>query len=263
MANESCFVIMPFGQPFDRYYKNIFVPAIEEVGLRAIRGDSIFLPSAIMPDIWRLLSEAKVLVADLTGRNPNVFYELGLAHALQKPVILVANSMDDVPFDLRGLRVLCYDKEDENWGAELRQTIVASLQETLADPARAIPSTFADRRSIDAPKSDPLQSVLRQLTEEVRAIRRQADSHAPERNPAMNSEGEELEKFTRTVIQFGVFDGFPEVYDELKFRIVIWLARSQHDTARVALQEVSSRSQADQDALLRRISELVNRIYRS
>ncbi len=81
MPNDTCFVITPFGLPFDRYYKNIFVPAIEEAGLRPVRGDSIFLPSAIMQDIWRLLSDAKILIADMTGRNPNVFYELGLAHA--------------------------------------------------------------------------------------------------------------------------------------------------------------------------------------
>ena len=263
MPNDTCFVIMPFGHPFDRYYKNVFVPAIEEVDLRPVRGDSIFLPSAIMQDIWRLLTEAKVLIADLTGRNPNVFYELGLAHALQKPVILVANSMDDVPFDLRGLRVLTYDKENENWGAELRQTVVAALKETLSEPTRAIPSTFVHLHLADRPGTDPIQTSLRQLTEEVRAMRRSADPYTAERKPVTNREGEELEKFTRTAIQLGVFDDFPEVYDELKFRIVIWLARLQREMAREALRNVSSRSQADQDALLLRISDLVTRLYRS
>jgi len=47
-----------------------------------------------------------VLLADLTGKNPNVFYELGLAHALAKPVILIAETLDDIPFDLRALRVI-------------------------------------------------------------------------------------------------------------------------------------------------------------
>ena len=197
------------------------------------------------------------------GQERERLYELGLAHALRKPVILVANSMEDVPFDLRGLRVLCYDKEIENWGAELGRTVAASLKETLADPARAIPSTFVDRRAIDAPKTDPLQTVLRQLTEEVRAVRRQTDWYASERKGGLNSEGEELEKFTRAVIQLGVFDDFPEVYDELKFRIIIWLARSQRHMARDALSRVSSRPQADQDVLLDKISDLVNRLYRS
>ncbi len=158
MSKDTCFVIMPFGPPFDRYFKNIFVPAIEDAGLHAIRADSIFMPSAIMPDIWRFLSEAKVLVADLTGRNPNVFYELGLAHAMQKPVILVANSLDDVPFDLRGLRVLGYDKDNEDWGGELKRTIATSLRETLSDPERAMPSTFGERWTSEPQKADPLQT---------------------------------------------------------------------------------------------------------
>ena len=262
MAKDTCFVIMPFGPPFDRYFKNIFVPAIEDAGLQAVRADSIFLPSAMMPDIWRFLSDAKVLVADLTGRNPNVFYELGLAHALQKPVILVANDLDDVPFDLRGLRVLSYDKDNEDWGAELRRTIVISLRETLSDPTRATPSTFVDQRVVSPQKMDPLQTVLRQLTEEVRAMRRQADSHNSGRKGLINNEGEELEQFTRTVIKLGVFDDFVEVYDELKFRIVIWLARGQMNNAREALRAVSSKTQTDQEALLHRISDLVDRLYR-
>lgn len=239
------------------------MPAIEEAGLRAVRADSIFLPSAIMPDIWRFLSEARVLVADLTGRNPNVFYELGLAHAMRKPVILVANSLDDIPFDLRGLRVLSYDKDNEDWGVELRHTIVASLKETLADPTRAIASTFVDRRLSEPQIQDPLQTALRQLTEEVRAMRRQADSHESGRQRVMNSEGEELEQFTRTVIRLGVFDDFPEVYDELKFRIVIWLARGQTSSAREGLRAVTSRPQSDQEELFHRISELVDRLYRT
>jgi hypothetical protein len=261
MFKDTCFVIMPFGQPFDRYFRNVFVPASEEAGLRAIRADSIFMPSAIMPDIWRFLNEAKVLVADLTGRNPNVFYELGLAHALQKPVILVAGNLEDVPFDLRGLRVLAYDKENEDWGAELRRAITASLKETLSDPVRAIPTTFVERRTPEPRQVDPLQSVLRQLTEEVRAIRRQADSRVSGRKHLINSEGEELEQFTRTVIRLGVFDEFPEIHDELKFRIVIWQARGQAASAREALRAASAKPQSDQEALLDRISDLVDRLY--
>jgi hypothetical protein len=82
-------------------------------------------------------------------RNPNVSYELGLTDALQKPVTLVANNPDDVPFYLRSLRVLSYDKDNEDWGVELQRTIVVSLTETLSDPTRAIPSTFVDRRALE------------------------------------------------------------------------------------------------------------------
>src|SRR5216683_4448543 len=101
---EICFTIMPFGGWLDDYYESIYCPAIEAAGLSPHRADDLFRPGTIVTDIWDYTKRAKLLLADLTGKNPNVFYELGLAHALKKPAILVAESMDDIPFDLRALR---------------------------------------------------------------------------------------------------------------------------------------------------------------
>src|SRR5436305_9907878 len=98
-TDHLCFVIMPYGDPFDRYYLNIYTPAVRDAGLKPIRADSLFKPSPIIGDIWRFTKQAKVLLADMSERNANVFYELGLAHAVAQPVVLVASSVDDVPFD--------------------------------------------------------------------------------------------------------------------------------------------------------------------
>ena len=65
-----------------------------------------------MRDIWSAIHAARVVVADCTGRNPNVFYEIGLAHAIGRQTILIAQSLRDVPFDLRSLRVIIYDRKD-------------------------------------------------------------------------------------------------------------------------------------------------------
>lgn len=164
--------MMPFGPQFDRYYRNIFVPAIGHSGLSPVRGDSIFGPSAIVKDVWHLLKQSTVALADLTGRNPNVFYELGLAHAIGKAVILVTSNREDVPFDLQGLRVIVYDKDDENWGFTLQSAIERSIVEIVRDPTRAVSATFADR-GLQAclVGGDPLQLEVRRLAEEVRAIR--------------------------------------------------------------------------------------------
>jgi len=98
MTDErACFAMMPFGQPFDRYYLNIFVPAITAAGLKPLRADSIFSSSTIMADVWRCTRQAVVVLADVTGKNPNVVYELGLAHAAGKPVVIVTNSLEDCP----------------------------------------------------------------------------------------------------------------------------------------------------------------------
>jgi hypothetical protein len=175
----QCFVLMPFGVPFDRYYANIFIPAIEKTGLNAVRADSLFRSSPIMGDIWRLVSQAKVLLADLSGKNPNVFYELGLAHAAGKPVVLVSSNIDDVPFDLRGLRVLIYDKENENWGDELQQNISKSLKETLADVNSAVPPMFLGVQKVTRPSEDALAAELRGIWSELRALRAEGQIALP------------------------------------------------------------------------------------
>lgn len=138
----ECFVMMPFGGYFDRYYIEIFLPAIEQANLVPRRADDIFRPSTIVKDIWELTRNAQVILAELSTQNANVFYELGLAHAISKPVVMVTESMSDVPFDLRALRVLVYDKNHPAWGIELQKGITEALKETLEAPKRVLPAFF-------------------------------------------------------------------------------------------------------------------------
>jgi hypothetical protein len=138
----TCFTIMPFGGWFDTYYESIYVPAIEAAGLMPCRADDLYRPSTIIHDIWSYTQSAKLVLADLSGKNANVFYELGLAHALAKPAILVTESMDDVPFDLRALRVLEYNKNEARWGEVLQQKISAAIAEVLAAPLQSVLPAF-------------------------------------------------------------------------------------------------------------------------
>lgn len=117
---DSCFVVMPFAEPHEGYYEMIYKPAIEKAGMKPVRADAeIFGTGKIMDQVWRGINAAKVLVTELTTRNPNVFYELGLAHALRKPVVLISSNEDDVPFDLQHIRVIYYDVNDPFWGKKL------------------------------------------------------------------------------------------------------------------------------------------------
>src|SRR5688572_25503645 len=75
----TCFVIMPFRKPFDGYYRDVIAPAIETAGLTAVRADEINKPGVILNQIWKGITEAQICLADLTGRNANVMYEVGLA----------------------------------------------------------------------------------------------------------------------------------------------------------------------------------------
>jgi hypothetical protein len=69
-AQDTCFTIMPFGGWFDDYYVSIYKPAIDAAGLAACRADDLFRPSAIVTDIWAYTKSAKVILADLSGKNP-------------------------------------------------------------------------------------------------------------------------------------------------------------------------------------------------
>jgi hypothetical protein len=139
---DSCFVMMRFGDWFDRYYREIYVPAIKEAGLDPIRADELFSTGSVVEQIWEQVAKSKVLLADLTDKNPNVFYELGLAHAARKPVVFTAAKIDDVPFDLRHLRVIVYEIRDPDWATKLRKLITDYLRNTIKDPAKSIPHPF-------------------------------------------------------------------------------------------------------------------------
>ena len=104
-----------------------------------IRADNdIFGTGKIMDQVWSGINNAKVLVAELTKRNPNVFYELGLAHALKKPVVLVSSNEEDVPFDLKHIRVIYYDVTDPFWGQKLVEKVAENIISAIKNPEEAI-----------------------------------------------------------------------------------------------------------------------------
>ncbi|MBL0269339.1 MAG: hypothetical protein IPP99_11900 [Chitinophagaceae bacterium] len=138
-SSDSCFVMMPFAAPLGDYYSKIYEPAILKAGLTPIRADDdIFGTGKIIDQIWNGITSAKVLIAELTNRNPNVFYELGLAHALKKPVVLVSSNEEDVPFDLKHIRVIYYDKHDPFWGNKLIDKVAENILSALSNPAEAV-----------------------------------------------------------------------------------------------------------------------------
>jgi len=138
-ATDTCFVMMPFANPIGGYYATIYEPAIKKAGLTPVRADTdIFGTGKIIDQIWSGLKAAKVLVAELTGRNPNVLYELGLAHALHKPVVLISSNEADVPFDVRHVRVIYYDVNDPFWGDKLIAKVAENVISAIKNPNEAI-----------------------------------------------------------------------------------------------------------------------------
>ncbi len=104
----KAFVLMPFDPEFDKIFNDLIKPALEEVGYDVNRADDILSQQNILKDIVRGIAEADLVVADLTTVNPNVFYELGISHTMQRPTVLLTQSIEDVPFDLKSYRVIQY-----------------------------------------------------------------------------------------------------------------------------------------------------------
>jgi len=134
---NNCFVVMPFASMFEREYTRVIKPAVESLGLECLRGDEIYSEQSIIQDIWKSLRSSRVIVAELSGRNPNVMYEIGLAHALGKPIILLTRNQDDVPFDLKSLRYIYYDTDNPDWGSDLREDLVRAIKKVLESDSLA------------------------------------------------------------------------------------------------------------------------------
>lgn len=134
---KLCFVLMPFGSPFDGYYQLVIKPNVDAAGLKALRADEIYGTKPIIQDIWNEILRARLIVADVTDRNANVNYELGLCHALGVPTILITKRMEDVPFDYRHRRCIVYNTLEAGWeprlGDALRKAIASTILEGGAD----------------------------------------------------------------------------------------------------------------------------------
>jgi hypothetical protein len=102
-------VFMPFADALAPVYQDHLKSVAKKAGLTIARADDFFTTEQVVDEIWTALLDTKIVIADCTGRNPNVFYELGLAHAVGKPAILITQNNDDVPFDLRHRRYIKYE----------------------------------------------------------------------------------------------------------------------------------------------------------
>jgi hypothetical protein len=124
-----------------------------------VRADAdIFGTGKIIDQIWDGINAAKVLVAELTSRNPNVFYELGLAHALDKPVVLISSNEDDVPFDLKHIRVIYYNVSDPFWGQKLIEKVPENILSANENrPGQADCRAEAEGRAGNTPRSSTLR----------------------------------------------------------------------------------------------------------
>ena len=141
-AGKKCFVIMPFGKKkdidgcdvdFDTVYHELIYKAVKELGVDCERCDEIIGTGSIYKKMFRGIFDADVSIVDITSLNPNVFYELGVRHALHKHVTLIIrrNSNLPIPFNITGLNILGYDIESADGLESSRKKIRDVIQNGL------------------------------------------------------------------------------------------------------------------------------------
>ena len=132
-----CFVLMPFAEPYSGYYNRIIKPAVSAMGLSAMRADEIYGTNPIIHDIWHSIWKARVVIADVSTKNPNVNYELGLCHALGVTTIVIANKIEDVPFDYRHRRCIIYNIDNVDWENQLSTHLKNTLEVAISENQKA------------------------------------------------------------------------------------------------------------------------------
>lgn len=191
MHNDLCFVLMPFGQKrdlsgtlidFDAVYRELIAPAVREAGLEPIRADEEMSGGIIHRPMFERLIFCKYAVADLTTANANVFYELGIRHAVRpwSTVLLFSKGGSQLPFDVAPLRALPYTLTPEGGLADapaMKQLLVERLQEAqeaasrdpVADsPLYTLVDGYPDE--IDHARTDVFRDQVRYAEEQKRQL---------------------------------------------------------------------------------------------
>ncbi len=132
------FVLMPFNEEFDDIYKYGIKGAAEDANAYAERVDEQLYDEGILDRIFNQINKADVIVADMTGRNANVFYEVGYAHALGKIVLLLTQNVDDIPFDLKHRPHTVYAGRIQTLREELSQKLIWAISESRREKKQVL-----------------------------------------------------------------------------------------------------------------------------
>lgn len=152
-------VLMPFEESFKEVYASGIRPACQLAGALCERVDEMIFTHNILTQIYQKISEADLIVAEMIGRNPNVFYEAGYAHALKKQVIFLTQMEEDIPFNLKHYQHIVYGKEIN----KLKNELFRKVSWVIQHPEEPLPVDESDRQEITL---DELQiEILKTLTD--------------------------------------------------------------------------------------------------
>jgi nucleoside 2-deoxyribosyltransferase len=110
ISKPIAFVVMQFSDEYNQLYQEVIAPTCESKGFECIRASDKYTTNPVIQDIIESIHDSSIIIANITPDNPNVFYEVGFAHAINKPTILICDrKREKLPFDLSSFRTLFYD----------------------------------------------------------------------------------------------------------------------------------------------------------
>ncbi|HSF84554.1 MAG TPA: hypothetical protein VLG28_02695 [Acidimicrobiia bacterium] len=162
MYNNVCFIVSPIGDRdsptrfrADGVFRDIIEPAVARIGLKPLRADHIERPGLISVQMLNCLIHCPLVIADATGNNPNVLYEIGVRHAIGKPLIQIAEVGSELPFDIESIRRIEFDTSEPDKFEHAIRLVAAQGKLLLANQsvARGLPGRLLSDRTdcIDAP----------------------------------------------------------------------------------------------------------------
>lgn len=179
---EKCFVIMPISDQgdypkghFQKVYEQIFVPAIEEAGYDAFRVDEDNMCTQIVEKIFKAIQECPMALCDLSNRNPNVLYELGIRQAYDKPVVLVQDDKTERIFDISGINTISYNssrlyEEVLDARGKITEAILTMKEGRHTSIIKVLKAQAASADSEDIPRDDRIEILLSGLVKDVKDV---------------------------------------------------------------------------------------------
>lgn len=182
-AKERCFVIMPISDQgdypaghFTKVYEQIIKPAVEEAGYEPYRVDENNICDSIINKIFNAIQDCPMAICDLSNRNPNVLYELGLRQAYDKPVVLIQDDKTQKIFDVSGISTVFYKSarmyEDVMEAREnIKKAITATKEGKISSLAKIMKVNKADFSQVEVSQDDKLNVVLEGIYSEIKELR--------------------------------------------------------------------------------------------
>jgi hypothetical protein len=177
MSSLTCLVISPVGDPgtearrrADQVFKHIIEPVVSAMGYAAKRADEMGLPGVITGQLLAAVADSDLLVADLTDHDANVFYELAIRHASQRPVVQLIDSAQRPPFDLADMRTIHLDIHDLDSAEDARRQLEDQIERANTSSPVDTPIASAKAMKTLWESQEPAAPVLAEALNEIRAL---------------------------------------------------------------------------------------------